>query len=57
MLFGCDAKTLIGGAAVGGALGTLSAISTKGEDVDVPEGTNLQIMLAEPMTVQPYTSL
>lgn len=57
MLMGCDAKALIGGAAVGGALGTLSAISTKGEDIDIPEGTPLQIMLSEPMTIQPYTSL
>lgn len=57
LLFGADVKSLIGGAAVGGALGTVSALGTKGEDIDVPEGTNLQIMLAEPMTVQPYTSL
>lgn len=57
MLFGADAKALIGGAAVGGAFGTLSAIGTKGEDIDVPEGTTLQIMLSEPMTVQPYTNI
>lgn len=58
MLFGgYDTKALIGSAAVGGAVGTISAISTKGEDIDIPEGTNLQIMLAEPMTVQPYISL
>lgn len=55
MLFGADAKSMIGGAAVGGALGTISAIGSKGEDIDVPEGSALQIILAEPMTIQPYT--
>ena len=55
MLGGADpAKALIGGAAVGGAFGAASAAATKGEEVNVPEGTNLQIMLAEPMTAQPY---
>ena len=48
------ARALIGGAAVGGAFGATSAIMTKGDDVHIPEGTILQIMLAEPMTAQPY---
>lgn len=57
MLFGADTKTLIGGAAVGGAIGTISALGTKGEDIDVPEGTTLQIIISEPMTIQPYTNI
>ncbi len=56
LIGGADpAQALISGAAVGGAFGAASAIMTKGEDVHVPEGTVLQIMLAEPMTAQPYS--
>lgn len=55
LLGGADpAQALISGAAVGGAFGATSAVLTKGEDVHVPEGTVLQIMLSEPMTAQPY---
>lgn len=55
MLFGADPKeALIRGAAIGGTIGTISAVATKGEEIMVPEGTSLQIMLSEPMTVQQY---
>ena len=54
MLCGADAKSLAGSAAVGGAFGAISAAATKGEEVYVPEGSVLQIILAEPMTAQPY---
>ena len=54
LLCGADTKSLLGGAAVGGTVGALSAAATKGEELFVPEGTILQIMLAEPMTAQPY---
>ena len=47
-------RALASGAAIGGAFGAASAIMTKGEDVHIPEGTILQILLAEPMTAQPY---
>lgn len=55
MLFGADPKeALIRGAAIGGTIGTISAVATKGEEIMVPEGTSLQIMLSEPMTIQQY---
>lgn len=49
-----DGRQLYIPAAIGGTVGAISAISTKGEEVFVPEGTLLKIMLAEPMTAQPY---
>lgn len=54
MLCGADAKSLAGSAAVGGAFGAISAAATKGEEVYVPEGSVMQIILQEPMTAQPY---
>lgn len=55
MLFGADPKeALIRGAAIGGTIGTISAVATKGEEIMVPEGTSLQIMLSEPMSIQQY---
>ncbi len=55
MIFGADPRdALIRGAAIGGTVGAVSAVASKGEEVVVPEGTNLQIMLSEPMTAQPY---
>ena len=55
MIFGADPKNaLIRGAAIGGTVGAVSAVASKGEEIMVPEGTSLQIMLSEPMTVQPY---
>lgn len=55
LLGGADPTgALVSGAAIGGAFGAASAVAQKGEDVYVPEGTVLQIMLAEPMTAQPY---
>lgn len=55
MIFGADPRdALIRGAAIGGTVGAVSAVASKGEEVVVPEGTNLQIMLSEPMTVQTY---
>ena len=55
MIFGADPKNaLIRGAAIGGTVGAVAAVASKGEEIMVPEGTSLQIMLSEPMTVQPY---
>lgn len=55
LLGGADPTgALVSGAAIGGAFGAASAVAQKGEEVYVPEGTVLQIMLAEPMTAQPY---
>lgn len=55
LLGGADPTgALVSGAAIGGAFGAASAAASKGEEVNVPEGTVLQIMLAEPMTAQPY---
>ena len=55
MIFGADPQNaLIRGAAIGGTVGAVSAVASKGEEIMVPEGTSLQIMLSEPMTVQPY---
>ena len=55
LLGGADPTgALVSGAAIGGAFGAASALAQQGEEVYVPEGTVLQIMLAEPMTAQPY---
>ncbi|MBQ2871858.1 hypothetical protein IJE86_09155, partial [bacterium] len=41
------------GASIGGAGGAVSAVAQKGQDVEIPMGTPLQIKLKEPMTVTP----
>lgn len=41
------------GASIGGAGGAVSAVAQKGQDVEIPMGTPLQIKLEEPMTVTP----
>ena len=41
------------GASVGGAGGAVNATLQKGQDVEIPTGTRLQIKLVEPMSVTP----
>lgn len=55
MLLGADPTTaIIAGTSVGAGAGAISAISTKGEEINLIEGSQLQIMLVEPLTVQIY---
>ena len=42
------------GAAVGGALGAVSVAATKGEEIFLQEGSVLDVVLSEPMTIQAY---
>lgn len=55
MMMGVDpTRALITGASIGAGAGAISAISSKGEEISVIEGTQLEIMLTEPLTVQLY---
>lgn len=55
MLFGADpTKALIYGMSIGAGSGAISAISSRGEEIQLIEGSQLQIMLTEPLTVQTY---
>lgn len=55
MLFGADpTSAIIYGTSFGAGAGAISTISSKGEEIRVIEGSQLQIMLTEPLTVQLY---
>ena len=55
MLFGADpTKALIYGMSIGAGSGAISAISSHGEGIQLIEGSQHQIMLTEPLTVQTY---
>ena len=55
MLLGADpTSAIIAGTSIGAGAGAISAISTKGEEINLIEGSQLQIMLVEPLTVQLY---
>ena len=55
MLFGADpTSAIIYGTSIGVGAGAISTISSKGEEIRVIEGSQLQIMLTEPLTVQLY---
>lgn len=55
MLFGADpTNAIIYGTSIGAGAGAISTISSKGEEIRVIEGSQLQIMLTEPLTVQLY---
>ena len=55
MLFGADTTSaIIYGTSIGVGAGAISTISSKGEEIRVIEGSQLQIMLTEPLTVQLY---
>ena len=52
MLFGADpTSAIIYGTSIGVGAGAISTISSKGEEIRVIEGSQLQIMLTEPLTV------
>lgn len=55
MLLGADpTHAIISGVAIGAGAGAISTISTRGEEIRLIEGSQLQIMLTEPLTVQLY---
>ncbi len=55
MLLGADpTSAIIAGTSIGAGAGAISAISAKGEEINLIEGSQLQIMLIEPLTVQIY---
>ncbi len=55
MLFGADpTQALIYGMSIGAGSGAITAISSKGEEIQLIEGSQLQIMLTQPLTVQTY---
>ena len=55
IIMGVDpTRAIITGASLGAGAGAVSAISSKGEEIRVIEGSQLQIMLTEPLTVQLY---
>ena len=55
ILFGADpTNAIIYGTSIGAGAGAISTISSKGEEIRVIEGSQLQIMLTEPLTIQLY---
>ena len=55
MLLGADpTSAIIAGTSIGAGAGAISAISTRGEEINLIEGSQLEIMLVEPLTVQIY---
>ena len=55
MLLGADPTTaIIAGTSIGAGAGVISAVTAKGEEINLIEGSQLQIMLIEPLTVQIY---
>lgn len=55
MMAGADpAAALISGLAIGAGGGALTAVTSKGEEVQVLEGSQIQITLTEPLTIPPY---
>lgn len=55
MMMGVDpTRAIITGASIGAGAGAVSAVTSKGEEVRVIEGSQLQIILTEPLTVQLY---
>lgn len=55
MLLGADpTHALVYGMSIGAGGGAISAISTRGEEIQLIEGSQLQIMLTEPLSIQTY---
>ena len=55
MLLGADpTHAIVYGMSLGAGGGAISAISAKGEEIQLIEGSQLQIMLTEPLTIQTY---
>lgn len=55
MLMGADpTAAIISGVSIGAGVSAISTFSTKGEEIRILEGSQLQIMLTEPLTVQLY---
>ncbi len=55
LLMGGDpTRAIVTGVSIGAGAGAISAISSKGEEIRVIEGSQLEIMLTEPITVQIY---
>ena len=51
---GDPTRAIVTGVSIGAGAGAISAISSKGEEIRVIEGAQLEIMLTEPLTVQIY---
>jgi len=55
LLMGGDpTRAIVTGVSIGAGAGAISAISSKGEEIRVIEGSQVEIMLTEPLTVQLY---
>lgn len=48
-------RALIVGASIGIAGGLVNAATRKGEDVEIPAGTGINVRLIQPMNAEPYT--
>ena len=49
-----DSSALLTGAIAGGAMGALAGASARGEDVELPQGTPIQLQLSAPLQVEAY---
>lgn len=49
-----DPSALLAGAIAGGSMGVLAGASARGEDVELPQGTPIQLQLSAPLQVEAY---
>lgn len=48
------AQALIVGASIGAAGGGLHSVSSRGEEIEIPEGSKINIQLIQPINISPY---
>ena len=54
LALGGDPSSLLAGAIAGGSMGAIAGVSARGEDVELPQGTPIQLQLSSPLQVEAY---
>lgn len=49
-----DPSALLAGAIAGGSMGALAGATARGENVELPQGTPIQLQLSAPLQVEAY---